>query len=56
MINSWIDTSLENEIREIFEPLYKRELTENEIDLIGNGLANIAELWVKFSWRINHAK
>ncbi len=48
----WLSGDLETEVLSAFQPLYRRELTKAEIYNIANSLADIAELWIKFNWRI----
>lgn len=51
---NWLTNELKEEIINLFQPLYKHTLTETEITDIANTLANTAELWIKFNWRIEH--
>lgn len=53
---SWLNENLESEVLNIFQPLYSHTLTKVEIKNIADSLADIAELWIKFNWRINHAR
>lgn len=50
----WLNNNLESEIINIFQSLYDHTLTKVEIENIANTLANTAELWIKFNWRIAH--
>lgn len=52
---SWLNSELESEVLSIFQPLYSHTLTKVEIENIANSLADTAELWIKFNWRIAHA-
>jgi hypothetical protein len=52
--NNWLTNKLKEEVANLFQPLYKRPLTDTEITDIANTLANTAELWVKFNQRIEH--
>lgn len=52
---SWLNDDLESEMFSIFQPLYGHELTKAEIENIANTLADTAELWIKFNWRIARA-
>lgn len=51
----WLTEDLETEVLNIFKPLYSRDLTKTEIKNIANSLADVAELWIKFNWRVAHA-
>ncbi|MDD4382548.1 MAG: hypothetical protein PHD49_00140 [Candidatus Shapirobacteria bacterium] len=51
----WLNSELKKEVLDLFQPLYKHPLTETEVTNIANTLANTAELWIKFNWRIDHA-
>ena len=53
---SWLNDGLESEILSIFQPLYGHTLTKVEIENIANNLADTAELWIKFNWRVTHAQ
>ena len=52
----WLTKELESEVIKTFQPLYRRELTKTDIKNIANSLADTAELWIKFNWRITHAQ
>jgi hypothetical protein len=52
----WLNEDLKNEIKRIFEPRYKRTLTEEEILVIASNLVSYMEHYAKFIWRINNAK
>ncbi|MCX6726241.1 MAG: hypothetical protein NTY75_00280 [Candidatus Shapirobacteria bacterium] len=51
---SWLNNDLESEVLSNFQPLYGHKLTRVEIENIADTLANTAELWIKFNWRITH--
>jgi len=51
----WLNKELKQEIADLFQPLYSHALTETEIIDIANTLANTAELWIKFNWRLDNA-
>ncbi|MDD4110555.1 MAG: hypothetical protein PHS54_03265 [Clostridia bacterium] len=50
----WLSDELKEEVINMFEPLYKRTLTDGEVIEIANNLAGLAELWIKFNWRIKN--
>jgi len=52
----WLSDKLKKEVVNKFQPLYKRTLTDNEVIEIANNLAGLAELWIKFNWRIKNSK
>lgn len=52
--SEWLNDDLKLEILSIYQPLYRHALTKIEIENIANTLANTAELWIKFNWRITH--
>lgn len=56
LIENWLTTELRGEIIDLYQPSYGHELTEIEIANIARTLANTAELWIKFNWRIDHAE
>jgi len=56
LIEHWLTLELKQEITDLFQPSYDHQLTETEISNIANTLANTAELWIKFNWRIDHAE
>lgn len=51
---NWLTDELKKEVIDLFQPSYNHPLTETEVVNIANALANTAELWIKFNWRINH--
>lgn len=51
----WLNSDLESEVLNVFQPLYSHTLTKVEIKDIADNLADVAELWIKFNWRIAHA-
>ncbi len=52
----WLDENLKQEIRNLFEPRYKRKLTEAEILAIANNLTKLFEDYLMFRWRKDYAK
>lgn len=53
---NWLSDELKEEVVNMFEPLYKRTLTDDEVMEIANNLSGLAELWIKFNWRIKNNK
>ncbi len=47
----WLSDELKEEVINMFEPLYKRALTDDDVTEIANNLSGLAELWVKFNLR-----
>lgn len=56
LYEDWLNDELKEEIVNLFQSSYGHELTETEIANIANTLANTAELWIKFTWRISNGK
>ncbi|HZQ29637.1 MAG TPA: hypothetical protein VFA93_00995 [Patescibacteria group bacterium] len=52
----WLDENLKAEIRAVYEPRYKRKLTEAEIIAIANNLTKLFEDYLMFKWRQDYAK
>jgi len=48
---NWLSDELKEDVRSLFEPRYKRQLTDDEIDEIANNLTNFLEAYFKFKWR-----
>jgi len=52
----WLTPQLKAEVRKVFEPRYKRLLTDSEIIAIAQNLTNLLETFFKMKWRIDYAK
>ena len=52
----WLTEKLKNEIRDYFEPKYKRRLTDGEVVEIAENLTGYFETLLKFRWRQAHEK
>lgn len=52
----WLTEELKQEIKEIFEPRYKRELSNEEVLDIGNNLSGLLEATLKFKWKSENEK
>lgn len=50
-MNNWLTDKLVKRIREVFEPRYKRPLTEKEIIAIAENLSCVTEELLKLKWR-----
>jgi len=53
---NWLNEELKQEVVHLFQPSYQHTLTDIEITNIANSLADSAELWIKFNWRIDHVQ
>jgi len=48
---SWLTDALKEEIRKLFEPKYKRMLTDEEVIAIAKNLTGFLEAYFKMKWR-----
>lgn len=55
-MKSWLTPQLKEEVRKVFEPRYKRKLSDEEVISIANNLVNLMETYAKFRWRKDHGK
>lgn len=46
----WLTEELKQEIKKLFEPKYKRKLTENEVIEIADNLTEVMEAFLKLKW------
>jgi hypothetical protein len=53
---TWLSDELKAEVRNLFEPRYKRKLTDDEIVEIANNLTDFMESYLKFRWRARYEK
>lgn len=53
-ITNWLTPELRNSYQEVFAPKYGRQLTRDEITEIACNLADFAELYLKFRWRLKN--
>lgn len=53
---SWLNKELKQKIKAIFEPRYKRTLSDEEIMEIGENLETVTEELLKLKWRQKYAK
>lgn len=49
-MDNWLDENLKKEVRKVFEPKYKRKLTEEEVKDIANNLVMLVENSARFRW------
>lgn len=50
-MNAWLTPELKDEVRQVFEPRYKRKLSDDEVVKIAVNLADFMEAYLKFKWR-----
>lgn len=50
-MENWCTEELRQEVRKVFEPRYKRKLTDEEIVKIAVNLADLLEGYLKLKWR-----
>jgi len=48
---NWLTEELKNEVRKIYEPRYKRKLTDNEVLEIAENVEEVVETILKYLWR-----
>ncbi|MEK7616579.1 MAG: hypothetical protein AAB414_00815 [Patescibacteria group bacterium] len=48
---NWLNEDLKKEIRKIFEPRYKRSLTDDEVLEIAENLTDLMEAFLKMKWK-----
>jgi hypothetical protein len=48
---NWLSKELRSKIRDVFEPRYKRKLSEEEVEEIANNLFGVVEVILKMKWR-----
>jgi hypothetical protein len=51
--SSWLTPYLATEVRRIYEPRYKRTLTDSEVRAIAENLTGLLEVFFKFKLRTN---
>ena len=54
--SSWLNDQLKQKIRKVFEPRYKRKLTDLEVENIAVNLTEVMEELLKLRWRQKYAK
>lgn len=50
-MNVWLTDELKKDVRKVFEPRYKRKLSDDEVVKIAVNLADFMEAYLKFKWR-----
>ena len=53
---AWLTNSLKNEIREVFEPRYKRKLSDEGVIEIALNLTGVMEEILRLKWRQKYGK
>ena len=53
---NYLNENLKLKIRKVFEPDYKRELTDEEVITITNNLTDLMESYIKFKLRQKNEK
>lgn len=56
MENKWLTPQLKGQIRKVFEPRYKRPLSDSEIIAIAQNLTSLLEIFFKMKWRAVYGK
>lgn len=51
---NWLNENLIKEVKAIFEPLYKRELSPEEVTEISNNLISLVSTVNKFRWKLKY--
>ena len=52
----WLNEDLKKEIKKIFEPRYKRLLTDDEVIKIAENLTDIMEAFLKMKWKQKYGR
>lgn len=52
----WLTTELQQEIRDVFGPKYKRPLSDEEVSEIAMNLSEVIEEILKFKWKQKYEK
>lgn len=47
----WLNEDLKKEIKKVFEPRYKKSLTDDEVLEIAENLTDVMEAFLKMKWR-----
>jgi hypothetical protein len=55
-MNTWIDEAIKAKIRKVFEPRYKRPITDEEVIIIALNLTNFMDHFFQYKWRIANEK
>lgn len=52
----WLTEELKQKVKQVFEPRYKRKLTDTEVIRIADNLTEVMEELLKLRWRQKYAK
>ena len=50
-MKNWLTKDLLLEVKQIFEPLYKRKLSDDDLHDIAANLTDFMEIYLKFQWK-----
>ena len=53
---NWLNEDLKKEIRKVFEPRYKRSLTDDEVIEIAENLTEVMEAFLKMKWKQKYGR
>lgn len=53
-MDTWLTEELKQEVRKVFEPKYKRVLSEDEVVNIASNLESYIEHYANFAWKIKN--
>lgn len=53
-MKTWLNGDLKQEVKKVFEPRYKRSLTETEVIQIADNLTELMEASLKMKWRLKY--
>ena len=48
---NWLNEDLKKEIKKVFEPRYKKALTDDEVAKIAENLTDLMEAFLKMKWK-----
>lgn len=48
---TWLTDELKQEVRNRYEPLYKRKLTDDEVERIALNITEVIEAYLKMKWK-----
>lgn len=53
---NWLNEDLKKEIKKVFEPRYKRSLTDDEVIKIAENLTDVMEAFLKMKWKQKYGR
>lgn len=53
---TWLSEELKQKVRKVFEPRYKRVLTDDEVMEIAENLTGVMEGFLRLRWKGNYGK